>query len=306
MFRKNGQRAAIDRRSPDPGFGTSGAQSEAGKPDGRTMIAGRPVQLRFDAPLLLIVIVLLVFGIMMVFSSSYYVSIKVNQGDPFAIVQRQFLIMLLGVAGMTVAAFIPYRFYQRLAVPMMAFTLLVLVVVLVINRTNFYRRELIGDSVQPSELAKLVLIIYLAIWLFAKRERLHTFSLGFIPMAVMLGILGGLIAGQPDLSAVITLVVLGVLMFFLAGGDLKQLIFLGMVALVIGFIVFQISTTASSRVGGFLAGLKDPFGAPDQVQRSIESFINGGWFGVGIGNGEMKVTGLQFPHTDSIFAVVGE
>jgi cell division protein FtsW len=302
MFRTMGQGTSIDSGDSSNG-GTPG-----GSPSTKPWIppASRPVQLRIDVPLLLVVVVLLVFGLLMVYSASPDPSLKFL-GNPFLIVQRQFIFVLIGVAIASGLTFFNYHFLQRLAVPMLAATIVALIAVLVIGQVSQGAvRTLFGNSVQPSELAKLVIIIYLAVWLYAKRDQIQSVSFGLVPLAVMLGVLGGLIYVQPDLSAVITVIFLGGLMFFLAGGDLKQIAILGMVALVAGWLVIQVSATGSARINSYLVGLNNPMQASDHVKRSIEAFINGGWIGVGIGKGQTKLTGLPVPHTDSIFAVVGE
>lgn len=302
MFRSIGQRTTM--RSAIP---TAESPVNTGQVDGKTGVLRNPVQLRIDIPLLLVVIVLLIFGLLMVYSASYDPSYRFYKGNPFQIVQRQFLFMIAGVALAGVILFVNYRYWRLVAVPLMAATILSLVAVLMINNQQVgIQRTLLGNSVQPSEFAKFVIIIYLAVWLYAKQEQLHQISFGLVPLALMLGVLGGLIAKQPDLSAVVTVIFLGGMMFFLAGGELKQIAVLGLIALVAGWVVYQASTTASIRIGGFLAGVGNPLQAPDQVQRSLEAFIKGGWFGVGIGKGQVKLTALQVPHTDSIFAVIGE
>ena len=159
---------------------------------------------------------------------------------------------------------------------------------------------------QPSELAKLVSILYLSVWLYAKREYLHDLSLGLIPLGVILGVVGGLIYQQPDLSAAATVLVLGGLLFFLAGGDLKQIGGLLVVAVIAAWIVSSISLTGQQRVSDFLAGIKDPLQASYHVRRSFGAIVNGGWFGVGLGQSQSKLTGLPVPPTDSVFAVVVE
>jgi cell division protein FtsW len=111
---------------------------------------------------------------------------------------------------------------------------------------------------------------------------------------------------QPDLSAVITIFMMGGIMFFLAGGDLKQIGFLILLALLFGWVIVALNSTGSDRVSSYLAGLRDPFQASYHVRRSLEAFVKGGWFGAGIGNSETKLTGLPVPPTDSIFAVIGE
>jgi cell division protein FtsW len=155
-------------------------------------------------------------------------------------------------------------------------------------------------------LAKLVSILYLGVWLYAKRQHLHDLSLGLIPLGVILGIVGGLIYQQPDLSAAATVIMLGGLLFFIAGGDLKQIGVLLVVAIAAAWLVASISTTGRERVGDFVAGLKDPLQASYHVRRSFEAVVNGGWFGVGLGQSRSKLTGLPVPPTDSVFAVVAE
>jgi cell division protein FtsW len=135
---------------------------------------------------------------------------------------------------------------------------------------------------------------------------LSNIQFGLIPLAVILGILGGLIVSQPDLSAMVMIFCLGGLMFFLAGGDLRQIGLLLLVALVVGWLIVQISPTASQRVTDYLAGLKDPTKGSAHVLWSFEAFVKGGWLGVGIGKAETKLIGLPVPPTDSIYAVVGE
>jgi cell division protein FtsW len=125
-------------------------------------------------------------------------------------------------------------------------------------------------------------------------------------MDAIVGLVGGLIFIQPDISAVMTILFLGGMMFFLAGGEIKQIAILLVVALLVGWLVVQASATGAERVSSYLIGLQDPTEASYHVRRSLESFVNGGWLGVGIGKAEAKHTGLPVPPTDSIFAVVGE
>ncbi len=290
MFRTMGQRIGLRPNS-------------TGVP---TASSSRPIHLRVDLTLVLTVALLLVFGILMVYSSSYDISFRMD-GDPFGIVRRQSLLMLLGVVGAAVLTFIDYHFYQRVAVPIIAVTILALVAVqFTSSADSLYQRTLLPDSVQPSELAKLAIIIYLAVWLFSKRDVLHDVQFGLAPLAIILGVVSGLIAIQPDYSAMITILVLGGALFFLAGAAIRQLAILAVLTGLAGMVVYIAKKTVSARVEGFIAGIRNPLQAPDQVQRSIESFINGGLFGVGIGKGQTKLTALQFPHTDSVFAVVGE
>jgi cell division protein FtsW len=179
-------------------------------------------------------------------------------------------------------------------------------VLLVKDVRNGAVRTLLGGSVQPSEMAKLATILYLSIWLYSKREFMHDIQLGLFPLAFILGCIGGLIYLEPDLSAALTIFILGGLLFFLAGGDLRQIILFCVVALVAGWLVVQISSTGRARLASYLAGLKDPLQSSDHVLWALESVYKGKWFGVGIGNATTKLIGLPFAATDSIFAVLVE
>jgi cell division protein FtsW len=189
----------------------------------------------------------------------------------------------------------------------MALTIGLLMTVLLMNEIRFgAKRSFFEGSVQPSELAKLVSILYLSVWLYAKKQHLHDISLGLIPLGVILGVVGGLIYQQPDLSAAATVLMLGGLLFFLAGGDLKQIGVLLVVACIAAWVVSSASLTGRERVGDFIAGVKDPLQASYHVRRAFEAIVNGGWFGVGLGQSQSKLTGLPVPPTDSVFAVVVE
>jgi cell division protein FtsW len=259
-----------------------------------------------DIPLLLTVVALLVIGMVMLYSASWDFSLGAY-GDPMQMFNRQVLWMGLGIVGATLLASLDYHYWRRLVLLAMAVTIFLLVSLLLLSEIRFNaKRAFFEGSVQPSELAKLVSIIYLAVWMFSKRENLKDIQLGLIPLGMILGIVGGLIYLQPDLSAAATVLLLGVLLFFLAGGDLKQITLLLIAALFMGWLVVRISPTGAERVTDFLNGIKDPTQASYHVRRSFEAIVNGGILGTGIGSGKTKLLGLPVPPTDSIFAVVAE
>lgn len=260
-----------------------------------------------DLVLVATIIALCIFGLVVLYSASTDFSFMVNDGDATYIFRKQLLWILIG----TVVAFafsrIDYHFWRRMALPLMAVTVMLLLAVQINNEVRLNAvRTLFRGSVQPSELAKLAIIIYLSVWLYAKRDVLHDLQLGLIPLGAILGIMGGFIYQQPDLSAAITIFILGGLLFFLAGGDLRQIILFGVVAILAGLVVVQFSRTGRSRIGEYLAGLKDPLQSGEHVMWSLEAIFKGGLFGVGIGEASTKLIGLPFSATDSIFAVVVE
>jgi cell division protein FtsW len=275
-------------------------------PAGTSTPVVRKLDGKVDLPLLLVMIAILTFGLLMVFSASWDFSLVIY-GEPMRMFYRQILWLGLGLGLAYVFSRVDYHSWRSLVLPVMLGTIGLLAAVLFVNEVrNGAVRTILGGSVQPSELAKLITVIYLAVWLHSKREQMHDIQLGLIPLAVILGIIGGLISLQPDLSATITVFVLGGLLFFLAGGDLKQIAFLLVMAIIVGLLVMQVSSTGRDRMVAFVQGIKDPTQASYHVRRSFEAIVKGGWLGVGIGRSNTKLLGLPVPPTDSIFAVISE
>jgi cell division protein FtsW len=260
----------------------------------------------FDIPLMLTVVALVVFGLIMLYSASFDFSFN-EYGSSTYMFGRQVRWLGLGILLAFGLSLFDYHHWRRVVVLAMLATIGLLIVVLIVNEMRLgASRTLINGSYQPSELAKLVAVIYLSVWLYAKRQFLHDISIGLFPLGIILGIIGGLIYLQPDLSAAGTVLILGGLLFFLAGADIKQIVFILILALVMAWVIVQFSATGQDRVASFLAGWQDPTHASYHVRRSFEAVIKGGVFGVGLGQADTKLTGLPFAPTDSIFAVVTE
>ena len=259
-----------------------------------------------DVLLVLTVVALVVFGLIMLYSASFDFSFN-EYGSSSYMFMRQVRWLGLGIVLTFLLSFFDYHNWRRLVLFAMLATIALLITVLFLNEMRLgAARTLFEGSYQPSEIAKLVTVIYLSVWLYAKRQFLSDLSLGLLPLGVILGVIGGLIYLQPDLSAVGTVMILGGLLFFLAGADIKQIVFLLIAAILIAWIVVQFSATGQDRVDSFIAGLQDPTNASYHVQRSFEAIIKGGVFGVGLGQADTKLTGLPFAPTDSIFAVIAE
>ncbi len=260
-----------------------------------------------DAPLLITIISLLVFGLLMLYSASVDYSVEILGEVPSYMFNRQPLWVGLGIVSATALSHLDYHYWQKFAVLAMLFTIISLILVLFIRELRLGAvRTFYNGSIQPSELAKLTIIIYLTVWLYAKRAQLQKIELGLIPLAIILGTVGGLIFLQPDLSATATVFILGGMLFFLAGADLKQILILMLLAALVAWIIVQFSATGQERIDFYWLGLRDPSHASYHVQRSLEAMINGSVFGLGIGQSVTKLTGLPVPPTDSIFAVVAE
>jgi cell division protein FtsW len=259
-----------------------------------------------DLILIANVIALCIFGLLMLYSASTDFS-YLNYGSQTFMFNKQLIFLAGGILIAFAASRVDYHLYRRFALPLMVVAVLLLIAVLLTrDMRNGAIRTFFGGSVQPSELAKLVMILYLAVWLYSKQEYMHDIHLGLIPLGVILGGIAGLVYLEPDLSATITIFLLGGLLFFLAGGELRQIILFCLVALVAGWLVVQISSTGRARMASYLAGLKDPLKSSSHVLWSLEAVYRGKWFGVGIGNATTKLIGLPFSATDSIFAVIVE
>mgnify|MGYP000881514670 CR=1 FL=1 len=272
--------------------------------------APKRINLPFDMPLVLVVGVLLVFGLMMVYSTTFDWAYQ-DTGNPAAVFVKQLQWVGLGLVGMLVMARLDYRWLKPLAVWVMGATIVALVLVLIIGTTRFNaQRSFFGGSVQPSELAKFATILYLAVWLASKGDRIREVSYGMVPFGIIVGVVVTLILLQPDLSAAGTILVIATLMFFIAGADLFQMSVVaaigGGTVLLLMQLPLAIAETGRQRLSDYLAGLQDLTQASWHVKQAAIAFVNGGLFGRGLGESHQKFGFLPTPHTDSIFAIVGE
>lgn len=260
-----------------------------------------------DIPFVLALVCLLVFGLMMVYSTDLDASLRMDQ-DPGYIFQRQVMWVALGLAAMIFLAFFDYHNFEKLVVFFALGVIILLFVVLIRNEVQFNSsRALFNGSVQPAELAKVAVILYLAVWLSKRNtDQLADFRSGLISLLIILAAVAALIFFQPDISASITILALGIMMFYLGGGSWKHILMLGGIGSVVGLIAVRFYTTGRIRVAEYLQGLQDPSLGSYHIRRTFESVIKGGIFGVGLGKANTKFTGLPLPHTDSIFAVLAE
>ncbi|MCH8338206.1 MAG: cell division protein FtsW [Chloroflexi bacterium] len=260
---------------------------------------------RTDPWLLMIVAAMILLGLVMVYSASWDVSWRLH-GDPNELFRRQLVNLAYGMVVLVAAVSFPIRWLRKLALPIIGICVLALLVVLIINTGDGPRRAILGASVQPSEMAKLGLIIYLAVWMESKGSRLSEWRYGFLPLMTIIGIVGGLILLQPDLSAVLTIAVVALTMFYLAGSRLSQTFSIAAGSAVIGYVLVRLTNTGRARWDDYLAGLVNVEAASYHVQHSLQAFFAGGLLGRGLGASREKFGLLPAPHTDSIFAVLGE
>jgi cell division protein FtsW len=259
-----------------------------------------------DYGLLVATILLATIGLIMVYSSSLFVSLTYTGTINYYFV-RQLIAVLLGLAGIFALQTIDYRMFRRFSVVSMLATLLLLFFVLLIGDTLLgAKRGLYQGSFQPSELAKLIMISYIADWLASKGERIKDFGMGFVPFVVLVGIVGGLIAVQPDLSTAVLIAMVAFTMFFIAGARWSHFFITVMVG-VLAFI-FLVSTFehAAQRWNDYWLMVQNPNEAEWHIKQVFYGFARGGLAGRGLGNSFQKTGPLPMPHTDSILAVIGE
>ena len=263
----------------------------------------------FDPYLLVVVGALLAVGAMMVYSATFDWSYQSFGSETF-IFGRHLRNLGIGTALLLVLAIVDYRIWRRFAVWILLATIGLLVAVLLFGDDTFgARRALIQGSFQPGEAAELVIIVYMAAWLSSRRTKIRSVAYGLVPFSVLVGLVSGLVMLQPDLSTAGIIMVVSGIMFFLAGADIKQLVVALVLAAVAGFIVLQLGLLpnyAGDRWSTYVTGVGDLTQANYHVQQAVIAFLNGGWTGVGLGNGRQKFGFLPAPHTDSIFAVIGE
>jgi len=253
---------------------------------------------------------LLVFGsIVMVYSASALVALERYQ-QAYLFVTRQVMWAVLGLAVMAVAMRVDYRTYRHDAFvwALLAVVALMLIGVLFSPPINGTRRwfGLGGLGVQPSELAKLAGVLFTALILERRMHRIDELSYSLLPIAIVVGALVGLILLQPDFGTAMSLLLIVVAMVFAAGLNYRYLVGAVLVALPAVYIVLVSAPYRRRRLLAFWDPWADPLGDGFQIIQSLIAVGTGGVFGRGLMEGVQKLFYLPEPHTDFIFAVIGE
>jgi len=264
-----------------------------------------------DATLLTVLALLLMCGLLTLFSATYYKA--VDHGDALLEVKRQLIGVGLGAVLMLVTSRIPYTFWRdpRVVVTGLAASCVLLVLVIIPGigvSLNGSRRwlNIAGMSFQPSEVAKIASVLYLASTLSYRTKQVENLFRGIVPLFVVPGILFLLILEQPNLSTAGSIVIVAVLMMLLAGAKWGHLTLMGVVGLCVGAVYAWIEPYRRERLLSF----RDPFAQMSdegyQLAQSLIAIGSGGLFGRGLGQGRQKFSFLPYPESDFIFAIVGE
>ena len=259
-----------------------------------------------DYVLILAIAALVILGLMMVYSSTFDMA-YVHYDNANRFLTRQLIWTGLGTAALIVLARLDYRLWQRWAVLIMAGTLLLLGVVVVAGSEKFgAQRWILNGSIQPSELAKISIVIYIATWVTSKGDKIRQVSYGLLPFAILIGLVTGLILLQRDLSTAFLIAVTAWIMFFVAGADLLQLVATCIFGIATFFLLIAREPYRMERIATYLNREADPSGSSFQVNQALTAFASGGLLGKGLGASSQKFGFVPAVHTDTIMAVLGE
>jgi cell division protein FtsW len=263
----------------------------------------------YDLVIMLMAIALTCFGVVMVYSASNVMAAK-RFHDGFFFLKRQGIFAILGFGIMLGVMHIDYRIWKKLAVPALLLCLVLLVMVLIPGiggKAGGASRwiKLPGFNLQPSEMAKLALIMYMAYSLDKKLDKLKSFAVGIIPYMIILALLIGCLALQPDLGGALTLVAVAMTMLFAAGTRLSHIF--SMILLALPLLAYKLSRGYhKGRMEAWTNPWSDPEGKGFQIIQSWLALGTGGVFGRGLGEGKQKLFYLPEAHTDFILSVIGE
>lgn len=263
----------------------------------------------YDLIIMMMAIALTCFGVVMVYSSSNIMAAK-RFNDGFFFLKRQGLFAIIGFAIMLGVMHIDYRFWKRMAVPALLLCLVLLVMVLIPGiggKAGGSSRwiKLPGFNLQPSEMAKLALIMYMAYSLDKKQDKVKSFAIGIVPHMIVLAVLIGCLAMQPDLGGALTLFAVAFTMLFAAGTRLSHII--SVILLAMPLLAYKLSRGYHrGRMEAWTNPWSDPEGKGFQIIQSWLALGTGGLFGQGLGEGKQKLFYLPEAHTDFILSVIGE
>ncbi len=268
-------------------------------------------KLSYDFKLFFPMLVLVGFGIVMVYSASSAIAIKKHHGNDLYYLIRQSEFVVVGLMALLICRNVPYDFYRRNAYPLILIALVMLLAVkfspfgIKVNGSKRWL-SLLGIRFQPSEFARLVLVIFLAYSLNKKQDRIESFFIGFVPHVFFLMIFAGLIILQPDFGSVVILAAITWVMMYVAGVPVRYLVTSVLAIMPFAYIHMMSAAYRIERWSAFLHPWRHASGEAYQIVHSLMAFGSGGIWGTGIGKGFQKLFYLPEPHTDFIFSVIGE
>ena len=251
----------------------------------------------------------------MVYSSSNMLAYELYNQNSYHYLKMQLIACMLGLVGMCIASYFPYQYYQRHAKLILFLSLIGLLLVFSpighevrsASGIRFHRWiRISGWQFQPVELTKIGLIIYVSHFLISKHSQIRSFTRGVLPTILILSITFILLYKQPDFGSAVLLSLSVLVLLFVGGARPSQIILIVGIACFFIYSSIQSDVYKMQRIQGFLSSLKFPYEGHYQVNQSLNALALGGLFGAGIGNSVFKLFHLPYPHTDFIFAILGE
>jgi len=258
----------------------------------------------------MITCILIAIGIVMIYSASAIFAHE-RYHDSCYFLKRHILYLMLGVVGAVGVMLFDYRKLKKWARPILLFTIILLFLVLVPGvgkEAGGARRwfKFFNLSFQPSEFAKLAIIIYLADFLSRKQNCIKDFFYGFLPSAIGLVAVSCFVLLQPDLGTAISLAAIGATMYFAAGIRMIYLLWVFLLSMPVLYVMLFKVAYRRRRILAFLNPWLDPRGVGFQIVQSFIALGSGGLLGVGLGKSQQKLFYLPASHTDFIFSIIGE
>ena len=303
---------AFRRKRKAPAAAGGGAAAATQKSAGKLARLLGGDQPPLDLPFLVLVLALVAFGLVMLFSASYAVAMY-RRGNGYAFIRPQLLFAAIGIAAMYAASRVDYHIYHKLAWPMLGVSVVLLVLVLFMPEYNGCKRWIVLPglgTLQPSEIAKFSVILVFSHIISLNHQKMKKFSVGVVPFAVILGGLAVLMLLEPHLSGTLLIFGIGAILMFVGGTGLR---WFGMaagggVAAVAAALIFlpDLVPYAADRLNSWLDPFADPLGDGHQTIQSLYAIGSGGATGLGLGNSRQKYLYVPEPQNDFIFSIVCE
>ena len=266
----------------------------------------------FDIPFLLILLLLLSYGLIMLFSAGYAVALY-RRGDAYTYIRPQLLFAALGVLAMYAASLVDYHVWHRLAWPMLGISLLLLAIVLFMPEYNGCKRWIVLPglgTLQPSEIAKFSIVLVFSHIISLNHDRMKSFSTGVVPFALILGVVTVLMLLEPHLSGTLLILSIGAVLMFVGGTGLHWFGLaggLGAAAIAAAVIALpELVPYATDRLASWRDPFADPLGEGHQTIQSLYAIASGGLAGLGLGNSRQKYLYVPEPQNDFIFSILCE
>ncbi len=264
-----------------------------------------------DYPILVTVALLCAFGLVMVFSASYYYAQNTASVgyDGYYYIRKQAVYVAIGLPMMYMLSFVDYRGLEKYKVAGMLVSVVLLVAVLIFGReTNGAKRWIVigGQSIQPSEVAKFGMMLYMCSFMAKKHAVMRNFVKGMLPMLMVIGLICGLVMLQPNMSMAVIMGLMGYALLFVGGCDTKQLLLLAVVLAGLFVLLAIIEPYRLARLTSFTNPWANPLGDGYQLIQSYYALSSGGLFGLGLNNSRQKLLFMTYGESDFIFSIVCE